>query len=234
MKKILAIATGGALAVGLLLSPAVPSTAAVSIAIGAPSIDIGIHFGAFPALTVVPGTPVYYGPSVEANFFFYGGLYWVFQDGSWYASSWYDGPWAIVDPEIVPVYVLDVPVRYYRRPPEFFHGWARNERPHWGERWGHDWETHHVAWNHVAKSHLPRPAPVPTYQRRYKGNTYPRAAEQQRSLHTVQNYKYQPREPVVRDHYEQHARPHGGPPPQARGPHGEGPHDGGPGGDHVR
>lgn len=230
MKKLRAIAVHGALAVGLLLCAVSPATASVSISIGAPSVDIGIHFGALPALTVVPGTPVYYAPSVDANFFFYDGMYWVFQDGNWFASSWYDGPWAPVDPEIVPIFVLHVPVRYYRRPPEFFHGWARNEAPHWGEHWGHDWESHHVAWSHFDKSHVPRPAPIPTYQRRYKGDKYPAAVEQQRALHTVKNYKYRPREDVVRQHYEQHARPHEAPHPQAARPHGEGPH----GPDHGR
>ncbi|HTO70880.1 MAG TPA: hypothetical protein VMR31_13550 [Myxococcota bacterium] len=229
MKNLLAIATRGALAVGLLLCAAAPSPAraAVSVSIGAPSIDIGIHFGALPALTVVPGTPVYYAPSVDANFFFYDGMYWVYQGDHWYASSWYNGPWALVDPEIVPVFILQVPVRYYRRPPEFFHGWARNAAPHWDEHWGHDWAGHHVAWSHVDKSHVPRPAPIPAYQRKYKGNTYPQV-EQQRALHTVKNYKYEPREPVVRDHYAQHARPEP-PHPQAGGPHG-----GGPPGEHGR
>jgi len=213
MKKVRAIATRGALSVCVLLCAVAPAGASVSIAIGAPSIDIGIHFPALPVLTVVPGTPVYYAPSVDANFFFYDGMYWVFQADQWYASSWYDGPWAVVDPEIVPVFLLRVPVRFYRRPPAFFHGWPRNAAPHWGEHWGPDWQTHHVAWSQVDKSHIPHPAPIPTYQRKYKGDKYP-AVEQQRALHTVKNYKYEPHEEVVRDHYQQHARPHeehGGP-----------------------
>jgi len=44
---------------------------------------------------------------------------------------------------------------------------------------------------------------VPTYQRQYSGKRYP-TAQQQPALH-ARNYKYQPREPVVREHYEQHA-----------------------------
>src|SRR5215472_2830587 len=70
------------LLLALLLAPvvALPATAQVNIAIGAPSIDIGIHFPALPSLTVVPGTPVYYAPSVDTNFFFYDGMYWVFKD----------------------------------------------------------------------------------------------------------------------------------------------------------
>jgi len=223
MNKLRAIATGAGLVV-LLVCATAPASASVSISIGAPSVDIGIHFGALPVLTVVPGTPIYYAPSADANFFFYDGMYWVFQNELWYASSWYNGPWALVDPEIVPVYLLRVPVRYYRRPPAFFHGWARNAAPHWGEHYGHDWEEHHVAWSQVDKSHIPHPAPIPTYQRKYKGDKYPSAVEQQRALHTVKNYKYEPQEEVVRDHYAQHARP--------QEEHQE--HVGGPAGEHGR
>jgi hypothetical protein len=55
----------------------------------------------------------------------------------------------------------------------------------------------------VDRAHVPPPAPLPTYQRQYSGKRYP-AVQQQPALH-ARNYKYQPREPVVRQHYEQHA-----------------------------
>ena len=127
----------------LLLNTAAPAAAQVSIGIGVPSIDIGIHFGALPSLTIVPGTPVYYAPTVDANFFFYDGMYWVYRDDNWYASSWYNGPWAVVDPEIVPDFLLRVPVRYYRRPPAYFQGWAVSAPPRWSEHWGRAWEEKH-------------------------------------------------------------------------------------------
>jgi len=135
------------LLLALLLAPvvALPATAQVNIAIGAPSIDIGIHFPALPSLTVVPGTPVYYAPSVDTNFFFYDGMYWVLKDDTWYTSSWYNGPWAVVDPDIVPDFILRVPVRYYRHPPSYFHGWAANAPPRWGEHWGKSWEGKHAS-----------------------------------------------------------------------------------------
>jgi len=47
----------------------------------------------------------------------------------------------------------------------------------------------------------PRAAPLPTYQRRYAGDQYPRV-EQQVPLHT-QSYRYQPKEAVVREHYQE-------------------------------
>ncbi|HEX9418067.1 MAG TPA: hypothetical protein VGA81_03370 [Methylomirabilota bacterium] len=102
------------------LGAAGPATAQVSVSIGVPSIDIGIHLPALPALTLVPGSPVYYAPSVDGNFFFYDGMYWVYQNDNWYSSSWYSGPWALVDPEIVPPFILQVPVRYSVGPQRIF------------------------------------------------------------------------------------------------------------------
>lgn len=67
-------------------------------------------------LIEVPGYPVYYAPDLDANLFFYDGVYWVYSQDGWYASSWYDGPWDLIEPEYVPYFVLRVPVRYYRRP----------------------------------------------------------------------------------------------------------------------
>jgi len=40
---------------------------------------------------------------------------------------------------------------------------------------------------------------LPVYQRQYSVDRYPQT-DQQRTLHT-QNYRYQPRDPVVREHY---------------------------------
>jgi len=147
-------------------------------------------------LTLVPGSPVYYAPSVDGNFFFYDGMYWVYQNDNWYSSSWYNGPWALVDPEIVPPFILQVPVRYYRRPPPYFRGWATGAPPRWAEHWGPTWAERHQGWDKVDRAHVPPAAPVPTYQRQYSGKRYP-TVQQQPSLH-ARNYKYQPREPVVR------------------------------------
>jgi hypothetical protein len=185
------------------LGAAAPATAQVSVSIGVPSIDIGIHLPALPALTLVPGSPVYYAPSVDSNFFFYDGMYWVYQNDNWYSSSWYSGPWALVDPEIVPPFILQVPVRYYRRPPAYFHGWAASAPPRWAEHWGPAWAEKHRGWDQGDRAHVPPPAPLPAYQRQYSGKRYP-TVQQQPTLH-ARNYKYQPREPVVRQHYEQHA-----------------------------
>lgn len=164
-------------------------------------VSIGISVGAYPDLVAVPGYPVYYAPRLDSNLFFYDGLYWVYAQDSWYASSWYDGPWDAVAPEWVPFFVLRVPVRYYRQPPPYFGGWASEAPPHWGEHWGRSWEERRSGWDRWDRASAPAPAPLPTYQRAYSGERYPRV-DQQLALQN-QNYHYQPREAPVRQQLQQ-------------------------------
>src|SRR3984893_7856549 len=174
----------------MLLGPCAPAGAQVSI---------GINLGVYPDLVAVPGYPVYYAPQLDSNFFFYDGLYWVYAQDSWYASSWYNGPWDMVAPESVPFFVLRVPVRYYRQPPQYFGGWASEAPPRWGEHWGRDWEQRRSGWDRWDRAPAPAPAPLPTYQREYSGERYPRA-DQQPALRN-QNHHYQTREPAVRQQF---------------------------------
>jgi hypothetical protein len=163
-------------------------------------VSIGINLGAYPDLVAVPGYPVYYAPRLDSNFFFYDGLYWVYAQDSWYASSWYDGPWDMVAPESVPLFVLRVPVRYYRQPPGYFGGWSPEAPPRWGEHWGRNWEQRRSGWDRWDRASAPAPAPLPTYQREYSGERYPRG-DQQLALR-AQNYHYQPREAAVREQFQ--------------------------------
>ena len=188
-----------------LLAVSGSATAQVSIQLGLPSVRIGVQIGGYPDLVAVPGYPVYYAPQLGSNLFFYDGLYWVYAEDQWYASSWYDGPWDLVAPESVPYFVLRVPVRYYRQPPAYFNGWGRDAPPRWGEHWGPDWDRRHGGWDHWDRASAPAPAPLPTYQRAYAGNRYPDAG-QQRSLRDS-NYHYQPHEAVVKQQYARPAPP---------------------------
>ena len=99
--------------------------------------------------------------------------------------------------EAVPVFLWRVPVRYYRRPPPYFHGWGGNEPPHWGEHWGPGWESGHPRWNHWDRHDVPRAAPLPAYQSKYRGDHYPRP-EEQATMHQ-QNYHYEHQDPMVRE-----------------------------------
>ena len=185
----------------MLMSPVTTAKASVSIGIGLPNVSIGINLPVFPELVRVPGYPVYYAPQMASNYFFYDGMYWVYQDDNWYASSWYNGPWSYVGAEFVPLFILRVPVRYYRQPPVYFRGWQSNAPPRWGQHWGHGWEQQHRGWDRWSRRSAPAPAPLPVYQRQYSGDRYPRV-EQQHSLRN-QSYRYQPRDKAVREHFKQ-------------------------------
>jgi hypothetical protein len=197
----------GRLAIALSLTLGVASQAQTqfSIGISVPGVSIGINTPAYPQFVRVPNYPVYYAPGLQANYFFYDGLYWVYQQDNWYSSSWYDGPWYAVGPQYVPLYVLRIPVRYYRNPPQYFGGWQRDAPPRWGEHWGNDWQRQRSGWDRWNRGAAPAPAPLPVYQRQYSGDRYPRV-EQQQSLQG-RNYRYQPRDAEVRHRYQQQAVP---------------------------
>ena len=184
---------------GMLLCPLGFVAAQVSVGIGLPGVSIGIEVPLFPDLVQVPGYPVYYAPGIDSNYFFYDGLYWDCEGDNWYWSSWYNGPWSLVDQDSVPDFLLRVPVRYYRHPPAYFSGWRPDDPPRWGEHWGSGWERQHSGWDHWDRNAAPRPAPLPVYQKQYAGNRYPDAAHQQ-SLH-AQNYRYQPSDTKVQQVY---------------------------------
>ena len=187
----------------VFLCASVAAEAQIRIGVGLPGVGIGINFGGYPDFAPIEGYPVYYAPQADANLFFYDGAYWVYADDRWYSSGWYNGPWDIVDRDLVPMYVLRVPVRYYRRQPAYFRGWAPDAPPRWGAHWGKDWERRHRNWNLWQRAAAPARAPLPVYQRAYTGDRYPHATEQ-RNLHQ-RNYRYEPRERVVRRQYEQRA-----------------------------
>lgn len=168
-------------------------------------VSVSINVSLFPELIRVPGYPVYYAPRLGVNFFFYDGLYWVFEGDTWYASSWYNGPWRIVYPQYVPFFVLRIPVRYYVSPPPYFRDWRPDRPPRWGQHWGRDWERQRSGWDRWDRKAAPAPAPLPTYQRKYSGERYP-DIERQRSLHS-ENYRYRPREAGVRKQLQEPAAP---------------------------
>lgn len=192
------------IAMSMLLGPVMPTTPAaaqVSVEISIPGVSIGIYQPMYPELVLVPGYPVYYAPRAQANYFFYDGFYWVFHDDRWYMSTWYNGPWDLVDPYYVPLFVLRIPVRYYVNPPVYFHGWVVAAPPRWDLHWGPRWAQHRHGWDHWDRRAAPRPAPPPVYQRQYSGERYPRT-EHQRELRD-RHYRYQPRDTAVRQHFQE-------------------------------
>lgn len=190
------------IALAMLLQFSVPAPAQVSFGFGYQTENVSISLSTFPELVRVPGYPVYYAADLNSNYFFYDGMYWIFEAERWYSSAWYNGPWQAVDPESMPLNLLRVPVRYYRRPPAFFAGWRAASPPRWGDHWGHDWTRQRSGWDRWNRRAMPAPAPLPTYQGRYTGDRYPSREEQ--PLLQQRNYRHTARDPLVR---QQSARP---------------------------
>ena len=200
-KSYLMIAISMTLVQGCYTVPPYQPSSHVAVGVGYPGVHIGINYSTYPDLVRIPGYPVYYAPQVDSNYFFYDGLYWVFQRDNWYASSWYNGPWDRVGYYDVPAYVLRVPVRYYRQPPPYFRGWHADAPPRWGDHWGRDWEQRRSGWDRWDRGSAPAPAPLPAYQRNYPGDRYPRAVEHQHTIRS-EHYRYQPREPVTQQYFK--------------------------------
>jgi hypothetical protein len=184
--------------IGLFMAGAAALSPAASAEL---SVSIGINVPTFPQLVRIPNYPVYYAPSMNANYFFYDGLYWVFDGDTWFQSDWYNGPWYAVDPYAIPAFLLRVPVRYYRARPAYFHGWSYDAPPRWGQHWGSSWESRHRGWDRWNRSATPAPAPLPTYQRSYSGGRYPNVTQQ--AVIQTRNYNYQPRETVSRQRFQE-------------------------------
>jgi hypothetical protein len=180
----------------LMQPPLVVAQVSVGIGIELPGVRIGVDLPSYPDMQRVPGYPVYYAPQAPANFFFYDGLYWVFEGDTWYSSAWYNGPWHRIEPDAVPLYVLRVPVRYYRQPPPFFRSWRADAPPRWNQHWGNDWAQRRKGWDRWNHGAAPPPAPLPTYQRQYPHSRYPQEAARQHSLR-AENYTYQSRDPTA-------------------------------------
>jgi len=119
----------------LLLALIVPGSGYAQV-----HVDIGINFPAPPQLVIVPAVPaVQYVPAAPANVFFYSGQYWVFNNGGWFVSRGYRGPWVVVGPQFVPRPLLLVPVRYYHAPPDHWKQWRHTAPPRWDQEWGREW-----------------------------------------------------------------------------------------------
>jgi hypothetical protein len=107
------------------------------------SVSLGINLPAPPALVAVPESPVMYAPSVGANYFFYGGQYYVYANSRWYVGARHNGPWVGLAPEFVPRPILSVPVRYYHRAPGEWRHVRREGPPPWKPAGGRRWEEQH-------------------------------------------------------------------------------------------
>ena len=72
-----------------------------------------------PPVVVVPHSAVYVvrDDRCRYDFFRYGVYWYIWNDGYWYRSRAYRGPFAVVHPRYVPAAVWDVPSRHWKRHP---------------------------------------------------------------------------------------------------------------------
>lgn len=124
----------GALLASFLAVPA-PAGAGVRVGIG---IQLPpLIFPGPPSLVVVPGSYVYYPPSIGADIFFYRGYWYRPYRGSWYRANHYNGPWSHFAVERVPRALHRLPPQYrharpgyeaipYRRVRKNWRAWERD------------------------------------------------------------------------------------------------------------
>ncbi len=86
-----------------------------------------IVFEGEPRRFIVPGSYVYVveAPNDDCDMFQYGGTWYVYYSGYWYASNRYDGGYAAVSARRVPSAVLDVPPGHWRHFPGHGRGRGR-------------------------------------------------------------------------------------------------------------
>ena len=156
-------------------------------------VNLGINFSAPPQMVVVPEVQaVQYVPTANANYFFYGGRYWVFANGGWYYSGGYNGPWVVCAPEYVPQPLLIVPVTYYRRPPPEWRGWTRGVPPRWATNYGHSWsgkrEVFVPVYGH-SHSQASYAHPPPQKEQSVHESSHPHAVEEARPAEHAQPHE---------------------------------------------
>jgi len=130
MKKTLFLGVGivAALVMFCFLSP-VKSNAGVNVSVTVPVPPLVIP--APPALTVVPGTYVYYPPDVGVDLFFYHGYWYRPYGGRWFKAGEYSGPWRGIAIERVPRVVISVPPGFRRGPIVYEHLPYGDVRKNW-------------------------------------------------------------------------------------------------------
>jgi hypothetical protein len=116
----------------------------VSVNIGLPAPPV-VVFPAPPAVVVIPGTRVYYVQAATEYDMYRLGVYWyINQDGYWYRSRRYRGPFKLVAYHRVPRQIVVVPVEYRHHPlhPSHPHGGPPGHLKHFRHGKGHGEHEH--------------------------------------------------------------------------------------------
>lgn len=110
----------------------------VSVNIGIPAVVVAEP----PEMILVPNSQVYFAPSVQAELFFYRGIWYTRSGHRWYRGRSYRGPWAVASPRTVPGAFGRLPGNYrtvYVREERVPYGhlkkhWKHHEERRWSRR----------------------------------------------------------------------------------------------------
>ena len=135
----------GLVGLGAVLAVASPGAADVNVSVNIcapPPIVIAQP----PPMIVVPRTTVYYAPSVDYDFVYYGGRYSPVHEGGWDWSGSVHGPWGFIEIGHVPRPVLAVPIAYYKVRPVAWRTYKHHGPPPWAP--AHGYRRHHGHGHH--------------------------------------------------------------------------------------
>jgi len=155
MKRTLLLAT----ALGVFLGfaqPARQAQAAVnvgfSIGSGGRHDGFSLSFRSRPDVVLIPSSRVYYAQDADEDLYFYDNAWYCVQDGVWYASDSYQGPFAAIGFSSVPYEIRNVPGSYRRHwegytAPAQAYGDGYQNRGAWNQDRGGAYQNRGGGWN---------------------------------------------------------------------------------------
>lgn len=128
------------LAVGLacVAVPPARATTSVRIAVSSASGVLDVRIGSEPRWSEIRGTRILRIDDRDCpdhDVFRYGGVYYIFDDGRWYASRRARGRFLRIEDRRVPAALCALPREHWRRYPS---DWMVRNRRHGGEGRGHE------------------------------------------------------------------------------------------------
>ena len=94
--------------------PAKAADVGISLRIGDRYRGDRLYFQQRPRFVMVPGTRVRYIEDSDMDVYQYGDAYFAFDNGRWFRSYSYNGPWIFVSARSVPRQIFYVPTDYRR------------------------------------------------------------------------------------------------------------------------
>lgn len=105
----------------LALTVALPAARAeVNVYLGSAPPPPAIVFSSPPSMVLVPGTRVYVvraGDRPAYDYYRYGSTYYIYNDGYWYRSTAYNGPYRVIETRYVPRQIVTVRSHPHGMPP---------------------------------------------------------------------------------------------------------------------